>query len=334
MADGRAVPHRVLSPTLSTLIDPVRFDLELFTTLNNEYVGKRLVESPRKFDPDSQASEARRRGDLIENSVGASGKRLLEIGCGRGGVGRYLASAYDCEVVGIDITPFDEWKDPLPTNLSVMVGDAADPNLSFGTFDVIYSFSVWEHLAHPYTTLANCFGWLDPGGTLSIRAQLHRGPKASHRYREVFFPWPHLLFTDEIFEAYYHSLGMAPNRPAWVNKLTYIQYLDYFDRLGYEVRRCSATGSSFDEEFYDRFHDVLSAYPRWDLAHDGIVAVMDRPREMKPAMPEGDPTEDMDALRERVADLEDRVFRLRRRKALRAADWTGRQLRRLTRVKA
>ena len=311
------------------MVDSVLFDLDLFTTLNHEYSGKRLVEQPRRFDAESQASEAQRRGDLIERSLGVTGKRLLEIGCGRGGVVRYLASSYDCEVVGIDVTPFDEWEEPFPSNLSVLVADAADPNLNVGTFDVIYSFSVWEHLAHPYTTLSNCFDWLNPGGLMSIRAQLHRGPKASHRYREVFFPWPHLLFTDDIFEAYYLSLGRAPNRPAWVNKLTYVQYLDYFDRLGYEVRHCSAKGSSFDEEFYERFYDVLSAYPKWDLAHDGIVAVLERPIELKQATLERNPTDEVQALQARVDNLEAQVDRLRRRKSLRVANWIGRQRRRL-----
>ena len=35
------------------------------------------------------------------------------------------------------------------------------------------------------------------GGLAWIKA--NRGPKASHRYRWVNFPWPHLLFTDEVF---------------------------------------------------------------------------------------------------------------------------------------
>ena len=192
---------------------------------------------------------------------------------------------------------------------------------------------MWEHLAHPYTTLSNCFDWLNPGGLMSIHAQLHRGPKASHRYREVFFPWPHLLFTDDIFEAYYLSLGRAPIRPAWVNKLTYVQYLDYFDRLGYEVRHCSAKGSSFDEEFYERFYDVLSAYPKWDLAHDGIVAVLERPIELKQATLERNPTDEVQALQARVTDLEAQVDRLRRRKSLRVANWIGRQRRRLTKAR-
>ena len=328
-ADGHTRPG-LPSPTLT---DPVRFDLELFTSLNNEYSEKRLVKQPRQFDPESQAREAQRRGDMIESSVGATGKRLLEVGCGRAGVGRYLASTYDCEVVGIDVVLYDDWETHLPPNFSVVAGDAADPNLNLGAFDVIYSFSVWEHLVHPYTTLANCFNWLNPGGKMSIQAQLHRGPKASHRYREVFFPWPHLLFTPDVFEAYYVSLGRAPMRPAWVNKLTYVQYLDYFDRLGYDVHRCQAKGSGFDDEFYERFHDALSAYPRWDLAHDAIVAVVERPIEMKPATEGADLEEEIVALRNRVGDLEGHVHRLRRRKSVRAADWIGRKARRLTKAR-
>ena len=39
-------------------------------------------------------------------------------------------------------------------------------------------------------------------------------PTASHRYREVFFPWPHLLFADEVFEEFLPGTqGRPSTRP-------------------------------------------------------------------------------------------------------------------------
>jgi cyclopropane fatty-acyl-phospholipid synthase-like methyltransferase len=304
------------------------FDLRLFKELNDEYSDKRVVKAPRQFDPESQAKEAQSRGGTIERTLGVSGSRLLEVGCGRANVGRHLATTYDCEVVGLDKTPFREWEEPLPANLSMVAGDVSDPELDIGSFDAIYSFSVWEHLTHPYAALANCFRWLNAGGAMFIHAQLHRGPKASHRYREVFFPWPHLLFTPEIFEAYYMSINMKPARPAWVNKLTYSQYVDHFNRLGYSIRSCRATGSEFDEVFYERFHEQLSPYPKWDLAQDAITTVLQRPIELDATTNEDDGTAE-EAQRERILALENQLASMARRKSLRTADWIGRQVRRL-----
>lgn len=113
-------------------------------------------------------------------------------------------------------------------------------------------------------------------GHLFVSANLYRGPQASHRYRDVFFPWPHLLFTDEVFEAFYLQFRGRPNRPAWVNKLTYSGYRHYFEILGFEVQREWFSCSPFDEDFYSRFEDVLSRYPRTDLERDFLHAILVR----------------------------------------------------------
>jgi cyclopropane fatty-acyl-phospholipid synthase-like methyltransferase len=322
------LPGPDVGPITLESVNSTVFDLQLFKELNHEYADKRIVKAPRQFDAESQAKEAQSRGATIQSTLGVSGSRLLEVGCGRANVGRYLATTYDCEVVGIDKTQFREWEEPLPVNLSIVAGDVSDPELNIGSFDAIYSFSVWGHLTHPYSALANCFRWLNAGGAMFIHAQLHRGPKASHRYREVFFPWPHLLFTPEIFEAYYTSISMRPARPAWVNKLTYSQYLDHFNRLSYSNRSCRATGSEFDEEFYERFHEQLSAYPKWDLAQDAISTVLERPIEVDATTSEDEGTAEA-ALQQRIVALEAQVRSMGRRKSLRTADWIGRQVRRL-----
>jgi hypothetical protein len=135
-----------------------------------------------------------------------------------------------------------------------------------------------------------------------------------------------------VFEQFYVSIGMEPTRPSWVNKLTYTQYLDHFDRIGYRVQSSRAAAGEFDEEFYQRFHLELSAYPRWDLAHDGFVSVLERPAELEPGrvmISREDQRLRKIQLESEVAALESQLSRLRNRKSLRAADWVGRQARRL-----
>lgn len=260
------------------------FDLRLFTELNDGYADRPLVPQPRQFDEATRRAEAERRTARLDRILDLQGKRVLEVGCGTGSIGRQLAEALDCSVVGIDITSYSAWQEHHSDRVDHVVGDIADPPEGLGRFDAIFSFSVWEHLVHPYAALERCRDLLTPGGRMFLQAQLYRGPKASHRYREVFFPWPHLLFTPDVFEDYYTSIGRAPMRPAWVNKLTYSQYVDYVDGLGYRTVSRRAYGpDTFDDELYERFHNELAAYPRWDLAHDVITTVLERPAGTEPS---------------------------------------------------
>lgn len=252
-----------------------RFNLDLFLELNEEYRDKPIVPQPRTFDERSLDEAAAKRLANVERHVDLSDKRVLEIGSGRGHICRRLADHYRCEAVGVDIKDYPQWADLAGRGVDLRVHDVSgDDNTALGTFDVIVSFAVWEHVEHPFAALAGVKQLLAPQGRAYLYANLYRGPKASHRYRDIFFPWPHLLFTDEVFEEFYlHTLGRK-KRAAWVNKLTAAHYAFYFDQLDLVPDKLWFSKDSFDAEFYDRFEDVLGRYPRFDLSHDFIHAVV------------------------------------------------------------
>jgi hypothetical protein len=100
---------------------------------------------------------------------------------------------------------------------------------------------------------------------------------ASHRYREVFFPWPHLLFTDDVFREFYARKGLPPAGPSWVNRLTWAEYEGLFRRVGFRLRSMRFTERPLDEAFYERFEGVLGRYPRWDLTKDFFHVVAEKP---------------------------------------------------------
>ncbi len=251
------------------------FDLELFLQLNEEYEAKPVVARPRTFDEQSLDQGAARRLSNVERRVDLSDKRVLEIGSGRGHICRRLADHYGCEVVGVDIKEYDQWESLSGRNVDLRIHDvSADDNAALGTFDLILSFAVWEHVEHPYAALQGVKELLGPEGRAYIYANLYRGPKASHRYRDIYFPWPHLLFTDEVFEEFYlHTIGRK-KRAAWVNKLTAAHYTFYFDQLDLVPEQLFYSKDAFDAELYARFEDVLGRYPRFDLSHDFINAVL------------------------------------------------------------
>ncbi len=254
---------------------PHTFDLELFLQLNEEYEAKPVVARPRTFDEQSLDQAAAKRLRNVERQVDLSDKRVLEIGSGRGHICRRLADHYGCEVVGVDIKQYDQWESLSGRNVDLRIHDvSADDNGALGTFDLILSFAVWEHVEHPYAALQGVKDLLGPDGRAYIYANLYRGPKASHRYRDIFFPWPHLLFTDEVFEEFYlHTIGRK-KRAAWVNKLTAAHYSFYFEQLDLVPEQLFFSKDAFDEEFYVRFEDMLGRYPRFDLSHDFIHAVL------------------------------------------------------------
>ena len=295
------------------------FDLNLFLALNDEYKDKPIVPRPKKLGQAGAEEAARKRADYIDKLLDIRGKRVLEIGCGRGALSFLLAKDYDCDVTGIDIVEreWDNYRSLSGLDLRVL-DVSANGHEGIGQFDVIYSSSVWEHMRHPFAALRGAKRLLKSDGCFFLSANLYRGPRASHRYREVYFPWPHLLFTDQVFEEFYVHIGKRPNRPAWINKLTYSQYVYYFEKVDFRVEKEWFSALPFDEDFYRRFEDVLSRYPKTDLTHDFLNAILvHRPlshRERLSSDQEGEATEkselDYQAVRMNAERLEREVVAL------------------------
>lgn len=249
----------------------MKFDLQLFEQLNQEYASKRSHAAPRSNEPEAVQRRGEQRAHWLETRFGVRGKRCLEVGCGRGEATRALAAQYGCDAVGVDVTEYPEWQEPQPHGASVVRRDISNEPISdLGKFDLVFSFSVWEHIRRPREALGAVKQLAKRGADIYISANLHRGTQASHRYREVFFPWPHLLFTDDVFEEFYERRGLERQRAAWVNRWSAAEYLMCFAELGFSVLDCSYAKTRIDEQFYTRFEDILSRYPRADLERDFI----------------------------------------------------------------
>lgn len=258
-----------------------RYDLELFRELNAAYANRPVVKEPRSLDAAERRSYAKSRAELLERRVRIRGKRVLEIGCGAGDLSRELAEGYGARVVGVDIAEYPVWKDLSSSRLRLLQGDLADAGFAErvaaeGPFDRIVSLVVWEHVKHPHALLAAAHRLLSKRGRFYLRANLYRSSVASHLYREVYFPWAHLLFEDEVFRRFYESIGLPPQTPAWLNKLCYAHYLLYFREIGFDMTREWLTRRPLDRELYDRFAERLSRYPVFDLTLEFFDVILMR----------------------------------------------------------
>ena len=134
---------------------------------------------------------------------------ILDFGCGDGINSAGVATRTAASVIGVDITrAFDTLHDTLrqkhighPPNLSFVQSRPGGP-LPFPDdhFDLVCSWSVFEHVTDVSSVLVDLLRVTRPGGALYVQIEpLFHGPYGSHLRRLVDQPWAHLLMDEETF---------------------------------------------------------------------------------------------------------------------------------------
>jgi len=223
------------------------FGHALFVELNEEYRHKRV--QPTSPPITDVAARKRYKGGgaanlatYLEPHKDLRGARLRDSGCGRGDLAVALAEALDCDVLGVDVHEYPDWEEidhPRVKLCRVDFGEAAGRIGFRHAFDAIVSISVPERVRRPFEAFEGLREVLRPDGVACLKASLYRGPLASHRYRDVYFPWPHLLFHDEVFRQYAEWTGQKYEGAAWGNRFAHLHYFGYFERMqrGKALRR-------------------------------------------------------------------------------------------------
>jgi 2-polyprenyl-3-methyl-5-hydroxy-6-metoxy-1,4-benzoquinol methylase len=91
----------------------------------------------------------RRNKWFVEQIRAAGGRRVLELGCGRGETALYIASHYDCDVVAVDISErfiAHASKSFRRSNLEYRVADILADVAHLGRFDVVVGNGILHHL--------------------------------------------------------------------------------------------------------------------------------------------------------------------------------------------
>jgi len=274
-----ADPDRIVAGDGEAPPPPQAFDIELFEALNAEYADRPLVPEPMAYDHDSLASRSLARMENIHRTIDLADRRVLEFGCGHGYEVWYLSHVFGSDAWGVDIVERAPWAILADERTRFVMADLSlEAPFEEASFDRIVSINVFEHVTRPIESLEALYRVLRPGGLAWVSANLYRGPLASHRYRDVHFPWPHLLFGDAVFAEFSRRNGRPAEGAAWVNRLTWEQYEAEIRRIGFVIRRRRFRERPIDEAFYRRFEAELGRYPLADLRRDFFEVILERPR--------------------------------------------------------
>lgn len=123
---------------------------------------------------------------------------------------------------------------PVRNDLEVLVGNAEKMSFASNSFDMVYSFSVFEHLHDPQAAIREVARVLKPGGVAQICLHLYTSHSGIHDPKifaswEAEPPfWPHLRPQ--------HAHTVNPN--SWLNKIRLKEWQKMFaaEMPGVEVR--------------------------------------------------------------------------------------------------
>ncbi len=254
------------------------YSLDLFRQLNEEFRSTPLIAAPPDRTSKGFEAVAKRRIETISRYLpDLRGKYVLELGTGRGYTAALLPEVTGAKhVTGIDVKAYPEWDLHDKKTTEFIRGDLAGGQfVEAESIDAVISAVVFEHVTRPIRMLSELHRVMKVGGEAWLYFNLYRGPKASHRYHTIFFPWPHLLFDDGQAAQILSEAG-ASGKFAWVNRMTAAHYTQVCAELGFEITTVHRHIVKLEEhlDFYLRFEDKLGRYPALDLETDFLTIVL------------------------------------------------------------
>ena len=178
---------------------------------------------------------------LTADGIPLSGKAMADIGSGDGVIDLGILHAADpAKIVGYDVSQTDVEAlremaaeagvaDSFPDaeRLAFVESDARHVPAASASFDVVFSWSTFEHVSHPTTMLAEVRRILRPDGVFFLQIwPLYYSMHGGHLWYSIRKPFPHLRMTDdEIHAAVEGKTATDPRREAWdeyqsLNRLT------------------------------------------------------------------------------------------------------------------
>jgi 2-polyprenyl-3-methyl-5-hydroxy-6-metoxy-1,4-benzoquinol methylase len=213
---------------------------------------------------DEHASHLQVDKQLIRENYPLDGKKVLDFGCGMGGMSLWYATQFsNSEVIGIDIDPnhitiANALKSKhAVSNVQFEVRNLLDQALDI-KFDYIMLNDVAEHIQLPilqaiFVELSKC---LAVGGSIFLSYPIWRGPHASHVDHVLGIPWCQYLPQGLLY-----SLIEKHNRQiVGAVESNLLQAYKGLNRLTYKRLNSAFAGSGLRPVFRKN-HSFLNKYP-------------------------------------------------------------------------
>ena len=183
--------------------------------------------------------------ESLEKFAQLKDKTILDIGCGNGDLVKYIADKYEpCHIVGIE-PALDEWdtKASKEGNWEIRYGDANGLEYPDGYFDIVVSFSTFEHINNIDNALHEIKRVLKPYGRFYTEFAPIWTSVAGHHFihgkdrwwsqehLSAIPPWGHLYMSE-----YEMSQHLSKNNidTDLINEIIYfIYYSDVINRYTY-----------------------------------------------------------------------------------------------------
>lgn len=189
-----------------------------------------VAPSTYNYAPEDLLARGEERYRELVTQVPAGG-RTLEIGAADGMTAAVLAHhGYRATAIDIDTSRTDARA--VSAGVRVIQMDATHLDFADATFDLVYSFNVFEHLPDPAATFAEITRVLRPGGRAVVSfTGLRWSPHGAHLYKAIGIPYVTVLFEEAAVLRYLRAIGI-PTRAPWVNDYSIERF-----RTAFEIQR-------------------------------------------------------------------------------------------------
>lgn len=229
--------------------------------------------------------------DFIKGTnLSFEGARVLDVGCGDGFIDLGIIRSFNpAKVMGVDLELTDieqlrelahrNLNEDLPNNLSFATCAETTIPLPDESFDVVMSWSVFEHVSNPVAVLGEMRRILRPGGFMFLQIwPLYFSQRGSHMWNWYPEGWEHLTqshqeIKSEVASELYdnHDLLEAMNIDFdTLNRITLDELQRSISAAGFKIRRIGLQADVID------IPESLLRYRLSDLAISGVKLIATR----------------------------------------------------------